>query len=119
MSEKYAQEFQSIIEKAKSLEKPMRVAVAGADNENILKGVFEAEAEGWVKPVLIGSHEKIRETLEAIGCKDRKYDLQPINDSDSPFHSNRVLSAPVNFGFVLPMIVRSASVIEPSPLRSA
>ena len=84
MSEKYAQEFQSIIEKAKSLEKPMRVAVAGADNENILKGVFEAEAEGWVKPVLIGSHEKIRETLEAIGCKDRKYDLQPINDSDSP-----------------------------------
>ena len=45
MSEKYAQEFQPIIEKARSLEKPMRVAVAGADKENILKGVFEAEAE--------------------------------------------------------------------------
>lgn len=84
MSEKYAQEFQAIIEKAKSLEKPMRVAVAGADNENILKGLFEAEDEGWVKPVLIGNHEKIRNTLEAIGCTDRKYDLQPINDSDSP-----------------------------------
>ncbi len=84
MSEKYAKEFQAIIEKAKSLEKPMRVAVAGADNENILKGLFEAQEEGWVKPILIGNHERIRETLDAIGCADRKYDLQPINDSDSP-----------------------------------
>ena len=84
MSEKYAKEFQAIIEKAKSLEKPMRVAVAGADNENILKGLFEAQEEGWVKPILIGNYEKIRATLEVIGCIDRKYDIQPTADGDSP-----------------------------------
>ena len=84
MSEKYAAEFQSIIEKAKSQERPMRVAVAGADAENMLRGLFQAEAEGWVKPILVGNYEKIRATLEAIGCVDRKYDIQPIADGDSP-----------------------------------
>ena len=80
MSEKYAAEFQSIIEKAKSQERPMRVAVAGADAENMLRGLFQAEAEGWAKPILVGNYEKIRATLEAIGCVDR----QPIADGDSP-----------------------------------
>ena len=84
MSEKYAKEFDAIIEKAKSLEKPMRVVVAGADCENILKGLFEAAEEGWVKPVLVGNHARIRETLERIGCADRKYDLQPIADTENP-----------------------------------
>ena len=84
MSEKYAAEFQPIIEKAKSQERPMRVAVAGADAENMLRGLFQAEAEGWVKPILIGNYEKIRATLEAIGCVDRKYDIQPTADGDSP-----------------------------------
>ena len=55
MSEKYAAEFQTIIEKAKSQERPMRVAVAGADAENMLRGLFQAEAEGWVKPILVGN----------------------------------------------------------------
>ena len=84
MSEKYAAEFQTIIEKAKSQERPMRVAVAGADAENMLRGLFQAEAEGWAKPILVGNYEKIRATLEAIGCVDRKYDIQPIADGDSP-----------------------------------
>ena len=84
MSEKYAAEFQPIIEKARRLERPLRVAVAGADAENILRGLFEAEAEGWAKPILIGNFERIRTTLERIGCSDRSYDIQPVADSDSP-----------------------------------
>ena len=80
MSDKYAAEFSPIISKARSLDKPLRVAVAGADNENILRGLFEAEAEGWVKPILIGSYEKIRSTLKTIGCEDRSFDLQPLAD---------------------------------------
>ena len=36
--------FGSIISKAKACKKPMRVAVAGADVENILRGVFDAQA---------------------------------------------------------------------------
>ncbi len=83
MSE-HAKEFQAIIDKARSLDHPMRVAVAGADAENILTGLFEAESEGWVKPVLVGNYEKIRTVLEKIGCQDRKYDIQPIADGTSP-----------------------------------
>ena len=83
MSE-YAKEFQAIIDKARSLDHPMRVAVAGADAENILIGLFEAESEGWVKPVLVGNYEKIRTVLEKIGCQDRKYDIQPVADGTSP-----------------------------------
>ena len=83
MSE-HAKVFQSIIDKARSLDHPMRVAVAGADAENILIGLFEAESEGWVKPVLVGNYEKIRTVLEKIGCQDRKYDIQPVADGTSP-----------------------------------
>ena len=83
MSE-HAKEFQAIIDKARSLDHPMRVAVAGADAENILTGLFEAESEGWVKPVLVGNYEKIRTVLEKIGCQDRKYDIQPVADGTSP-----------------------------------
>ena len=83
MSE-HAKEFQAIIDKARSLDHPMRVAVAGADAENILIGLFEAESEGWVKPVLVGNYEKIRTVLEKIGCQDRKYDIQPVADGTSP-----------------------------------
>ena len=83
MSE-HAKVFQAIIDKARSLDHPMRVAVAGADAENILTGLFEAESEGWVKPVLVGNYEKIRTVLEKIGCQDRKYDIQPVADGTSP-----------------------------------
>ena len=84
MSDHYPKEFQTIIDKARSLSRPLRVAVAGADAENILRGLFDAEAEGWVKPILVGNHSRIRETLERIGCADRKYDLQPIADTENP-----------------------------------
>ena len=83
MSE-HAKVFQAIIDKARSLDHPMRVAVAGADAENILIGLFEAESEGWVKPVLVGNYEKIRTVLEKIGCQDRKDDIQPVADGTSP-----------------------------------
>lgn len=80
MSERYPKEFQTVIEKAKTLDHPMRVVVAGADVENVLQGLFEAEAEGWVKPILVGNYEKIRTTLSKIGCLDRSYDIQPLAD---------------------------------------
>ena len=84
MNETTPREFQTIIDKARSLGRPLRVALAGADAENILRGLFTAEGEGWVKPILIGNYEKIRLTLEKIGCLDRHYDIQPMADGDSP-----------------------------------
>ncbi len=78
MSEEYAMEFNTIVEKAKAVQKPMRVAVAGADSENILRGVFQAQEDGFVEPILIGVEERIRNMLDQMGMSDRDYELQPV-----------------------------------------
>lgn len=78
--EKYAEEFNGIVEKAKARNKPLKVAVAGADSENILKGVFEAAEDGFVEPILIGNYKKIEDMVERIGMKDKSYDIQPTTD---------------------------------------
>ena len=54
MKIEYAKEFDRVVEKAKSAGKPMRVAIAGADAENILLGAFAAQEDGFVEPVLVG-----------------------------------------------------------------
>ncbi len=59
----------------------MRVAIAGADSESILLGAFEAEADGFIEPILIGNYKRIQEMTERLGLKDRHYDLQPVDDS--------------------------------------
>ena len=81
MSVAFAKEFEAIVNKARAEGKRMRVAVAGADSESILQGVFEAEADGFVEPILIGNYKKIQEMTERLGLKDRHYDLQPVDDN--------------------------------------
>ena len=80
MSEHVIRDFSAVVEKAKSLGRPMRVAIAGADAENILKGAFDAQAEGFVEPILIGKYKRIQNTLERLGAKDRDYDIEPIGE---------------------------------------
>ena len=81
MSIEFPKEFESIVTKARAEGKRMRVALAGADSESILKGLFEAEADGFVEPILIGNYRKIQDMTEKLGLKDRRYDLQPVDDS--------------------------------------
>ena len=81
MSIEYPREYEPIVEKAKASGKRMRVALAGADSESILKGLFEAEADGFVEPILIGNYKRIREMTERLGLHDRSFDLQPVDDS--------------------------------------
>ena len=83
-------EFQVMVEKAqeRTVGKPIRVAIAAADSENILKGVFMAQEDGFVEPILVGSYKKINEVLEKIGAKDRKYDIHPLdNDTNKVQYS--------------------------------
>ena len=72
--------FGKIIEEARTLKRPIRVAVAGADAENILQGVFDAQEAGFVEPVLIGNYKKITAILEQLGLQDREFDLQPVTN---------------------------------------
>lgn len=84
MSLNYPEEFNILVEKAKAYGKPVRVAVAAADCENILKGVFAAQEEGFVYPILVGNEEKINKVLDAIGMRDRKYSVHVCHGGDNP-----------------------------------
>lgn len=79
----YPEEFKRIVDKAKAAG-PKRVAVAGADNENILKGVFAAQEAGIAEPILIGSFRKIKAILDDLGLADRSFDFQPVHADASP-----------------------------------
>lgn len=78
MQENFAHDFDYIVERAKGLKRPVRVAIAGADVENILLGTFDAAEAGFVYPVLVGSEKKIKAMLERLGLADREYELHAI-----------------------------------------
>ena len=79
MSIEFPKEFESIVMKARSEGKRMRVALAGADSESILKGVFEAEADGFVEPILIGNYRKIQDMTEKL--RPLRYEIRYLLDN--------------------------------------
>ena len=78
----FVKDFDFVINRAKSLQKPARVVVTGAYVENILAAVFQAEAEGFCRPVLVGSENRILAILERMGLKDRSYDICHVDEGD-------------------------------------
>ena len=76
----YKTNFDFVVEKAKSLKKPVRVAIAGADAENILLGAFQAEASGFAEPILVGSEEKIVKMLKDLSLLTRKYTIVNVEE---------------------------------------
>ncbi len=73
----YKTNFDFIVEKAKQTPKPVKVVIAGADCENILKGAFEAQQAGFVELILTGNQEKIETMLKDLGLISQKYTLIP------------------------------------------
>ncbi len=80
MNEQYAHDFDIIVDKAKALDKPARVVIAGADAENMLLGVFDAQESGFAEPILVGNQKKIMDKLRLLGLENRSFDLQPVSD---------------------------------------
>ncbi len=79
----FEKEFDLILDKAKGLPKPMRVVVAGADAEHLLQAVFEAEAQGFAIPVLVGNEERIRTMLKDLKLDGRKYEICGVVADDN------------------------------------
>jgi phosphotransacetylase len=79
MSEMFSTDFDVIVDRAKALQKPIRVVIAGADVENILLGAFDAQASGFVYPILVGNQKRIWDMLDRLGLKDRDFDLQAVS----------------------------------------
>ena len=80
----YEKEFDFVIQRAKSLDRPARMVVAGADCENILKAVFEAEAQGFCEPILVGYKDRIVAMLKELGLHERKYVLSDVTGCELP-----------------------------------
>lgn len=80
----FEKEFEAIVEKAKTVKTPVSVVIAGADAENILQAAFEAEADGFCTPVLVGNQDKILAMLDKFGLKDRKYQLCSVAEDENP-----------------------------------
>ena len=76
----YEKEFDFVIQRAKSLDRPARMVVAGADCENIMKAVFEAEAQGFCQPILVGAKERVLTLLKTLGLAERNYVISDVPD---------------------------------------
>ena len=79
----FEKEFDFVISRAKSLERRARMVVAGADCENILKAVFEAEAQGFARPILVGNEDRIVAMLKRLGLFEREYVISHVADYES------------------------------------
>ena len=71
----YKTNFEFVVERARAVETPVRVAIAGADAENILKGAFRAQNEGFVEPVLVGDERKIETMLKDLSLYRMKHSI--------------------------------------------
>ena len=82
----YEKEFDFVIQRARSLKKPARVVVAGADLENVIQAVFEAEEQGFCIPILVGNEDRIRVLLEQFGYENRRYQISHVPDQQIVDH---------------------------------
>lgn len=55
-----------IVEKVKSISK-MKLAVAAAQDEEVMQAVFHAKKEGIIEPILVGEINKIKEIADLLG----------------------------------------------------
>ena len=84
----FEKEFDFVINRAKSLERPARMVVAGADCENVLKAVFEAQDQGFGRPILVGNEDRIGAMLKRLGLFDREYVIShvPVYEINTDYH---------------------------------
>ena len=79
----YKENFDFIVDKAKQATKPIRVVIAGADCENILRGAFEAQQAGFAELILAGNEKRITDMLKKLGLVSKAYTLKPVDDSQN------------------------------------
>ncbi len=92
----YEKEFDFVIQRARSLKAPARMVVAGADCENIMKAVFDAQDQGFGHPILVGNEDRIRAMMERLGFENRECGISHVPDyeinTDYHVYMKRALS---------------------------
>ena len=59
-------------------ERPLRVMLAGSDGENMIRGLFQAQKEGFVQPVLVGDRARTIALLEKLGLEREPYTMVDV-----------------------------------------
>lgn len=67
--------FDSIISRIPKTTHPLRVVLAGSEGENMLKGIFRAQKDGFVQPVLVGDRARTITVLEQLGLEREPYTM--------------------------------------------
>ena len=67
--------FEGILERVPKMSCPMRVILAGADGENMIKGLFAAKEKGIAQPVLVGDRARTMTVLERFGLEREPYTM--------------------------------------------
>lgn len=67
--------FDNIISKVPKAARPLRVVLAGSEGENMLKGIFHAQKDGFVQPVLVGDRARTVAVLEQLGLDREPYTM--------------------------------------------
>ena len=75
--------FDNIISRVPKLSAPLRVVLAGSDGENMLRGLFQAQNEGFVQPVLVGDRARTMVQLEKLGLEQEPFTMSPRPPSTS------------------------------------
>ncbi|MBE6989215.1 MAG: hypothetical protein E7426_00520 [Ruminococcaceae bacterium] len=75
--------FDELLALAPHPERPLRLVLAGADNDEMLKGVFRAQETGLIDPILVSKKGRVPERLEALGLTDRPHTLIEIEPGHS------------------------------------
>ena len=67
--------FDNILSLMPRMDHPMRVVLAGSDGENMLKGLFKAQEDGFVEPVLVGDRGRTEAVLAELGLDKKPYTM--------------------------------------------
>ena len=69
------QNFNQLIDKAKSLKVKKRMALAGAYDAHSLQAALQAQQDHFCEPVLVGKRDLVKDTLEKLGCCADRYEI--------------------------------------------
>lgn len=79
--------FDNIISRIPKLDRPLRVILAGSDGENMLQGLFQAQKEGFIQPVLVGDRARTLVQLEKLGLDKEPYTMVDTPPGHSVTHA--------------------------------
>jgi len=62
----------------------VRAVVAGSDCENLLQAVFQAQADGFIQPILVGDRARTITLLDKLGLREKPYTLVELTPGQNP-----------------------------------